>query len=196
MVRVLAVSDEESDLAYSGHFSKQPVDMIVACGDLSPEYLEYLLTVVNKPLYYVPGNHDGPSRAPEGCTNVDMRIHEAAGMRVAGLGGSHRYCPGPNQYTQEQRRSRARRLIRKSRVRGRGPSIDILVTHSPPAGVGDDDDPCHRGFQAFNELIASATPKLHVHGHIHLYGQTRLDHRVGSTLVANAVGYRLLEVVP
>jgi Icc-related predicted phosphoesterase len=196
MVRVLAVSDEESDLAYSGHFSKQQPDVIVACGDLSPEYLEYLATIVNKPLFYVPGNHDGPRRPPEGCKNLDMRIEEAAGLRLAGLGGSHRYCPGPNQYTQKQMSSRARRLVRKSRVRGRGPSLDILVTHSPPEGVGDDDDPCHRGFKAFHELIASVTPKLHVHGHIHPYGRPCLDHRLGSTLVVNAVGYRVLEVAP
>jgi uncharacterized protein len=195
MARLLAVSDEESELAYTNHFSNQNPDVIVACGDLSAEYLEYLVTRLNKPLLYVPGNHDSPNRMPGGCTNVDMRIVEVAGLRLAGLGGSHRYSSGPNQYTQDQMRIRARRLVRKSRSRGQGPMIDVLVTHAPPKDVGDDDDPCHRGFEAFHELISSTAPKLLVHGHIHHYGQPCVDHRVGSTQVVNAVGYRMLEVV-
>jgi Icc-related predicted phosphoesterase len=195
--RLLAVSDEESELAYSGYFSQLEPDLIVACGDLTSDYLEYLVTVLNKPLLYVPGNHDpATQRGPEGCVNVDMRIEEVSGLRVAGLGGSHRYRPGPNQYTQEQMRSRVRRLVKKSRIRGVGPRIDVTLTHSPPAGVGDDDDACHRGFEAFHELISQTSPKLFVHGHIHPYGRKNVDHMVGSTQVVNAVGYRLVEVAP
>lgn len=194
MVRILAVSDEESHQAYSGHFSDLRPDLVVACGDLPVEYLEYLVTVLNKPLYFVPGNHDSHTRPPEGCVNVDMRIEEVAGLRIAGLGGSHRYSAGPNQYTQEQMHSRARRLLKKSRVRGRGPHLDVLLTHAAPEGVGDDNDRCHRGFQAFHELVAKTSPLLLVHGHVHPYGRAQSDHRLGSTVIVNAVGYRLLEV--
>jgi Icc-related predicted phosphoesterase len=195
MVRVLAVSDEESELAYSDHFSRLDPDVVVACGDLGSEYLEYLVTVLNKPLFFVPGNHDPERReGPEGCTNIDMRVEQAAGLRWAGLGGSHRYSPGPNQYTQEQMRTRVRRLLRRSRVNGR-PRIDILITHSPPENVGDDDDPCHRGFTAFHDIVEQASPKLLIHGHIHRYGRVnQTDHRLGTTLIVNAVGYRFLEV--
>ena len=195
MVRLLAVSDEESNLAYSSHFEELRPEIIVGCGDLGAEYLEYLVTALNKPLLFVPGNHDAePRRGPEGCMNLDLQVVKVAGLRLAGLGGSHRYSHGANQYTQEQMRSRVRRVLRKSRVRGQA-AIDVVVTHAPPQDVGDDDDPCHRGFAAFHRLIEEASPKLLVHGHIHPYGQLgQRDHRVGSTLVANAVGYRLLEV--
>jgi uncharacterized protein len=195
MVRLLAVSDEESSLAYSSHFAELRPNVVVACGDLPAEYLEYLATVLNKPLFFVPGNHDAePRRGPKGCTNLDLQVLNVAGLRLAGLGGSHRYSHGANQYTQEQMRTRVRRVLRRSRVRGRA-AIDVVVTHAPPQDVGDDDDPCHRGFAAFHRLIEEASPKLLVHGHIHPYGQLKpLDHRVGSTLVANAVGFRLLEV--
>jgi Icc-related predicted phosphoesterase len=195
MARLLAVADEECELAYRGRFAELRPDVLVACGDLSFDYLEYLVTVLGKPLLYVLGNHDpGQGMGPEGCIDVDLKVTEVAGLRIAGLGGSHRYKPGPNQYTQEQMRGRVRRLLRKSRVPGRGPHIDVLLTHAPPHGVGDDDDPCHRGFEAFHQLVALASPSLLIHGHIHSYGIKHEDRRLGSTQIVNAVGYRLLEV--
>jgi Icc-related predicted phosphoesterase len=196
MVRLLAVSDEEFEGAYRGRFSEMGPDVIVACGDLPFDYLEYLVTVIGKPLAYVLGNHDPAAGArPEGCINVDEKVIPIAGLRIAGLGGSHRYRPGPNQYTQKQMKGRARRLLRKSRVPGRGPRIDVLLTHAPPHGVGDDqDDPCHRGFEAFHQLVALASPRLLIHGHIHSHGIKNEDRRLGSTQIVNAVGYRLLEV--
>ena len=82
---------------------------------------------------YVPGNHDPnvkpldttfvaldhriPIPGPEGCDNVDGRVLEVHGLRVAGLGGSLRYKDGPNQYTQAQMRWRAIKL--ELRVRDR-----------------------------------------------------------------------------
>ena len=40
----------------SGHFSE--IELILGCGDLPYPYLENLLTFLNVPLFYVPGNHD------------------------------------------------------------------------------------------------------------------------------------------
>src|SRR2546428_11587343 len=87
--------------------------LVLTCGYLPFDYLEYIVSRVNVPLLYVPGNHDPdlgpgddtfsplraerPSKGPEGCVNVDGRIVEAAGLRVAGLGGSMRYGPGAHQ---------------------------------------------------------------------------------------------------
>jgi predicted phosphodiesterase len=111
MIKVLAVSDQVVDriyaLAADGHF--QDVDIILGCGDLPYTYLEYLLSILNVPLYYVPGNHDpvyNPYRTisyAEGGSNLDLKIASAKGLILAGLGGSIRYRPdGVNQYTQQQ----------------------------------------------------------------------------------------------
>lgn len=216
MVRVLAVADEVSNLAYQGGFADMKPDLIVACGDLPFDYLEYLVTTISKPLVYVPGNHDPdvkPSRqasttinflaysqlespGPEGCTSVDGRIIDVAGLRVAGLGGSHRYREGPNQYTQKQMAHRGRRLILRSRLRRRRSDnlVDVLVTHAPPRGVGDDEDPCHQGFETFHRIVDLASPQYLIHGHIHPYGLNHPDRKLGMTTVVNAVGYRLLEI--
>ena len=165
------------------------------------------------PLLYVPGNHDPvpaplddrwtplraetPSRGPQGCLNVDGRIEDAAGLRIAGLGGSMRYRPGPNQYTQAQMRWRALPIEMRARFRraeGRR-RLDVLVTHAPPEGFsGKYDDLAHRGFAAFNRLIKNLAPLLHVHGHVHPYGVKQPDRNLGGTLIVNAVPLRLIEI--
>ena len=164
------------------------------------------------PLLYVPGNHDPslklpdttwtPTRAepippgPEGCINIDGRVVEAHGVRIAGLGGSLRYKEGPNQYTQGQMSRRALRLevsLRLKPVRD-GRKLDILVTHAPPFGVAEAEDAAHVGFVAFTRLIRSFRPILAVHGHIHPYGRAIPERKLGETRVANVVPWRVLEI--
>ena len=220
MTRVLAVADEVAPVLYTERLTKIHPDLVLGCGDLPFDYLEYLVTVTNVPLLYVPGNHDAdldPRRqrvpagelgkpflssyledppGPRGCVNVDLDIAEAASLRVVGLGGSIRYSPGPNQYTQAEMSRRARRLrwrVAKKKMR-HGGGVNILLTHSPPRGLGDGNDPAHQGFRALNNLIGALAPKLLVHGHVHPYGQVFHDRVVDGTTVVNAVPYRILEV--
>jgi hypothetical protein len=216
MTRILAVADEESSLAYGGSFAEMQPDLIVACGDLPFDYLEYLVTTLNKPLVYVLGNHDPALIAawqppvpwtygfedkvvrPEGCISVEGSVKEVAGLRIAGLGGSFRYSNGPNQYTEGQMRCRCARLAAKSRLlrrRGDRP-IDVLVTHAPPFGLGDGEDVAHRGFASFHRLVTVTCPRILVHGHIHPYGRENGDRKLGSTTIVNAIAYRLLEIAP
>lgn len=185
---------------------------MLSCGDLPFDYLEYLVSRLDVPLLYVPGNHDPSLRlpdstwsplrfdqqqaGPEGCDNVDGRIAEARGLRVAGLGGSLRYKVGPNQYSQAQMRWRALLLelrVRFHRVRSRR-RLDILVTHAPPFGFAEAKDAAHVGFVAFNRLIDDLQPVLVVHGHIHPYGRTQPERRAGATRVVNVVPSRLIEI--
>jgi Icc-related predicted phosphoesterase len=118
------------------------------------------------------------------------------GLRIGGLGGSIRYKPGPNQYTQAQMRRRALALeirLRLKMVR-RSRKLDVLLTHAPPFGGGPPADPTHVGFAAFNRIFKVLDPTLHVHGHVHLYGRTQPERRVGNTRVINAVPSRLIEL--
>lgn len=213
MARILAIADEVDDGLYGDNLTRLVPDIVVACGDLPFDYLENIVSRVNVPLLYVPGNHDpdlhptdetwSPLRAepatkgPEGCINVDGRVVEEAGLRVAGLGGSMRYRPGPNQYTQSQMRWRAWRIEMLARLRrGRGGRrIDVLLTHAPPEGFsGKEQDIAHRGFTAFNRLIRNLAPVVHVHGHIHPYGVPQPVRRIGGTLIINAVPHRWIEI--
>ena len=185
---------------------------MLSCGDLPFDYLEYLVSRLDVPLLYVPGNHDPSVRlpdstwaplafeaqvpGPEGCENVDGRIAEVLGLRIAGLGGCLRYKAGPNQYSQAQMRWRALHLefrTRLKRVRNRR-KLDILVTHAPPFGLAEAKDAAHVGFIAFNRLIQSFQPALFIHGHIHPYGRNQPERHVGLTPVINVVPSRLIEI--
>ena len=52
--------------------------------------------------------------------------------------------------------------------------MDIVVTHAPPAGLGDAEDPAHWGFEALVKLLDEYHPAYLVHGHVH----TSYDHRL------------------
>jgi len=144
---------------------------------------------------------DYDPRGPKGCLNLDGRVTEIAGLRIGGLGGSMRYTNGPNQYTQAEMSRRALALEARARLgvfMARRPKparpLDVLLTHAPPLGVGDDDDPCHQGFSAFHGLLGRLNPSVHLHGHIHPYGKRAEELHVDQTRVINTVGHQLVEV--
>jgi Icc-related predicted phosphoesterase len=177
------------------------------------DYLEYLVSRLDVPLLYVPGNHDpslkspdltwmplgsqfAPIPGPAGCDNIDGQVVDVGGLRIAGLGGSLRYKAGPNQYSQAQMRWRALKLefrIRLKRVRHRR-KLDILVTHAPPYGVAEAKDAAHVGFVAFVGLIRHFQPLLAVHGHVHPYGRVLPERRIGVTRVINVIPSRVIEI--
>jgi Icc-related predicted phosphoesterase len=103
-----------------------------------------------------------------------------------------RYRPGPNQYTQRQMAARARRLALRVWL-SRKP-VDLLITHSPPAGFGDSDDAPHRGFTAIEWLVRRLGPRYLIHGHVNQYGPKKKVPPIGRTEVVNAIPTRLLEV--
>ncbi len=177
MVRVLAVADEEVPAAQSRLRDLQ-VDVVLSAGDLPWDYLESIVSELGVPAAYVPGNHDPEIRqgaAPDGMISADEQVIDVAGLRVAGLGGSVRYNDGHHQHTQQEYEQRARRLVE----RAQGP-IDVLLTHAPPLGLGDEPDPSHVGIEALHEVIGALSPTWHLHGHIHPYGMLKADRQLGS----------------
>ena len=189
------------------------MDLVLGCGDLPFDYLEYLVSRLDVPLLYVPGNHDAslvtpdpawmPLRAmpllgpgPAGCVNIDGRVVEVLGMRIGGLGGSLRYKPGANQYSQGQMSRRALRLELRARFMPvhSGRRLDILVTHAPPFGLAEAGDSAHVGFVAFVRLIRKLHPLLAVHGHIHPFGRTLPERKLDSARVINVVPSRLIDL--
>lgn len=195
-MKILILSDEECP-AFWDHYQPgrlKEYDLILSCGDLNPKYLSFVVTMARAPLMYVHGNHDTSYERipPEGCDCIDDQFVVYNGLRILGLGGSYRYRPGPHQYTDKEMRRRIRKLRWKLWWHK---GVDIVVTHAPPAGIGDGDDRAHRGFASFLELIDKYQPKYLLHGHIHLrYGadQTRVRYR-GKTQIINACERYVLE---
>lgn len=174
-MKILAVSDEECAALWDHYVPGRlkEYDLILSCGDLKSDYLSFLVTMARAPVLYVHGNHDTgyDLYPPEGCDCIDDQIVVYNGIRILGLGGCRKYHPGKYQYTEAQMRRRISKLrYRLWRMGG----VDIVVTHAPPAGVGDAEDPAHWGFQALVELLDQYNPQYLLHGHVHLtYGMDK-----------------------
>ena len=206
-MKILEVSDQVVERVYSlapsGHF--KGVELILGCGDMPYTYLEYLVTILSVPLFYVPGNHDPDfnprdhrSRA-EGGSNLDLRLVYHNKSLIGGFGGSIRYRPdGTNQYTQNEAFLRAFNMVPKlvmNRIKY-GRALDILISHSPPFGIHDDTDYAHNGLKALNWLLDFAKPRYHFHGHTHFY-RNNIEQSItktSTTQIMNVYPYKVVDI--
>ncbi len=186
-MNILLLSDKE-DPALWDYYRPDRVkgyDLILSAGDLDAEYLSFLVTMANIPVFFIHGNHNTgyDRRPPEGCDCIEDRLVNYKGLRILGLGGSAVYSGGAHQYTERQMRRRIAKLNRAVKKAG---GVDIVLTHCPPKGYGDADDYAHRGFEAFLPMLDRWKPKALVHGHVHMtYGVPR-ELRYGDTRIINA----------
>ena len=194
-MRILCVADDKDNLVYTAKAKEffPDVDIIIGAGDLSLRYYEFIISIFNKPLFFVFGNHNlehfkyydhktgkrigsvtqlVSNDVPYGGTMIDDRVYrdKKTGLLIAGLGGSIRYNKGKHQYTNTQMRRRIIKMVPHlifNRV-FYGRYLDILITHAPPLGMNDASDPCHKGFASFLTFMDIFKPKYLVHGHVHL----------------------------
>ena len=206
-MKILAVSDTEIGFIYSPMIRERftDIDLVISCGDLPYFYLEYILSMLSVPLYYVRGNHaskiefsgsTAERTYPWGAIDLHKKVQEDdTGLLLAGLEGSVRYNRGDYQYTQSEYWMMVFRLVPGLLLNNLkvGRYLDIFVTHAPPFHIHDMDDRPHVGIKAFNWLIKVFKPKYHLHGHIHVYRQdTVMRTLVDQTEVINTYGYREL----
>lgn len=202
-MRILTLSDQISESLHSPAILHHAcgVDLVLSCGDLPADYLEYIVSMLNVPLFYVMGNHggDGGEKTfPEGCENIDTRVVEYKGLLIAGFEGSIRYNKRPQfQYTENEMRAKIAALtpaLVLNRAR-HGRYLDILITHAPPFHIHDGDDLPHRGFKSFVWFIDNYKPRFHFHGHTHVYdARTQTTTQRGATTIINTYGYKISEI--
>ncbi len=217
-MKILCISDQIDPLVYSNSIKERfaDVDLILSAGDLPLDYLDFIVSSLNKPLFFVFGNHNlkGFSRFQKGFAghfDLDMnldysyatgsvhiasRIIKEGSLIIAGVGGSMRYNNGENQYTNSQMNWEIIKLIPKLFFHKifHGRYLDIFLTHASPEGIHDKDDLCHRGFRAFLWFMRFFKPKYLIHGHIHLYDLSEVrTTKYHDTLVINAYSHFILE---
>jgi Icc-related predicted phosphoesterase len=219
-MKILCIADHIDPLVYSAGIKRRfkDIELVLSAGDLPLNYYDFIMSTLNKPLLFVFGNHNlkgmehfrGVSEAlgrsslrreveapATGAVHINGRVRREKGVLVAGLGGSRWYNGGENQYTDTQIYLRLvllapRLLLNRLRF---GRYLDVLLTHAPPLGVHDGQDPCHRGFKALLWFMRVFKPRFLVHGHIHLYsGESVRVSRYGQTTVVNAYEHALIEV--
>jgi len=196
-IRLLAASDEPDPALdhASNRASLGPIDAIVGCGDLEPDWLAFLGDAFDAPLAYVVGNHDrGMSWAP--TSHIPAPLASGSIGRVAGL--TVVALPWPSAGTLGNVRDEgaawwqtlgaaARLLVR------RGPLL--FVSHVPPRGAGDGPDAYHRGFNGYRRLLDWKRPPLWLHGHVTTASVPELRVEVGRTTLVNVTGSVLVEVL-
>lgn len=222
-MKILCVSDEVDPLVYSTNMKERyrDVDLVLGAGDLPMRYYGFIVSMLNRPLYFVFGNHQLEhlswfrSRSKKdfmtledervnvtqsfGSTYVGDRVirDRKSGLIIAGLGGSMRYNKDRHQFTDRQMFMRILLLIPRMfwcRVRY-GRWIDILLTHAPPRGINDREDQCHLGFTSFLWFMRKFRPRYLLHGHIHLIDMN--DRRITKyldTTIINVYSRHVLEI--
>ncbi len=210
-MRILTVSDKVEPVLYGPYIRERVghIDLILACGDLPYYYLEYIVGLLDVPLFYVHGNHDkvvagnvngmpAPGDTVSWATNLHGRTVEHQGLLLAGLEGCRRYSPDrPFQYSENEMRFYSTTLgvkLLPNKLRW-GRYVDILITHAPPAGIHDDTDLPHRGFESYLSFMRTYRPLLLIHGHQHVYNRNLTTETVyQDTRVLNTYGYRVIEI--
>ena len=213
-MKILCVSDQIDPLVYSNSIKQRyaDVDIILSAGDLPMDYIDFIVSSLNKPLYFVIGNHHTgfPYNKSEnlsleydieihycGATYIDTKVKNEEGLLIAGLGGCMRYNQGENQFSDFQMKMRILKLLPALVFNRlfRGRFLDILLTHASPLGIHDRDDKCHRGFKCFLWFMRVFKPRYLIHGHIHLYDLSEVrTTKYHSTLVVNAYSHYLLDM--
>jgi Icc-related predicted phosphoesterase len=200
-------------------------DAVIFLGDLElPAPLEEVMDPMLQAgivVRGIHGNHDVDTpelwhRIAEGplCTsfNLDGRVEQICGLRIAGLGGIFHgkawHPPNPPEFetyadlnasltpwwwNEEQRKQQVnhitqKRLLHRATIfpdvyqRLAELETDLLITHEAPGG----DDGHEHGFQAIRDLAELLGAKAAWHGHHHESRKYRLD----SSCKWTAVGYR------
>jgi len=216
-VKILCISDQIDPLVYSPSIKERfsDIDMILCAGDLPLDYLDFIISILNKPLFFVFGNHHTEDlryfkkmwNSPLiegykeffncGAIHAGSKVITEGKFIIAGLGGSMRYNNGINQFTDFQMFMEMVKLIPKllwNRI-FHGRFLDVLLTHAPPRGIHDKNDQCHRGFKTYLWFMKRFKPKYLVHGHIHLYDLSDVrSTKWENTTVINAYGHYVINL--
>lgn len=221
-MKILCVADHIDPLVYSAAIKQRfaDVDLVLSAGDLPMEYLGFISASLNKPIYFVFGNHhlkflsrfrrwglETDARFSTGDEKVDAnyfgsayigsRVVRHKGLIIAGMGGCRRYNKGENQFTEFQMLRRILRMTPQllfNRI-FRGRALDILLTHASPFGINDRPDPTHVGFKVFLWFLRTFRPRYQLHGHVHLYDLNA--ERIASyeeTEIINVYDHYVLEI--
>ena len=211
-IRILAVCDSVDPRIHTATLRERmpDIDIVVGCGDVPARYLEFLADALDRPVYFVLGNHveelvrKGPSGKryePMGATDLGGKVRRDSytGLIFAGFPGSPKYS---NESDQQYSNQEIRWMMTKMTLRliynrlRYGRALDVLVTHSPPRDINDRLDLPHQGFPVFRTFLERFKPAIQVHGHVHIYDRNeQVETPFHETTVINVYPYRRIELL-
>jgi len=202
-MKILAVSDKETELFVFKDKKFNDVEFILSCGDLNENFLNDLSVTLSKPIYYILGNHDpsikGIKLLPK-SNYIHLKFLILKKVVILGISGSLKYNSGENQYSQIEMYILTFFIILKYILKliflRRKNKKFIILTHSPIFDIHDiKDSSTHRGFRSFKILLKLLKPDLWIHGHIHLetHNSERIT-KIKNTTIINIYGYKIIEI--
>lgn len=188
MMRIVAVADTH---LFTADLAVPDGDVFVHAGDLCRggtldelrEAAAWLAALPHRHKVIVAGNHDWAfQREPAaaraliaGCTYLEDTAATIAGLSFYGAP----WQPAYNDWAFNLPRGPALAAVWAHIPAG----LDILITHGPPAGVGDSSGMDERaGCADLRARVRAVPPRLHLFGHIHQDGGVWQD---GPTTFAN-----------
>jgi hypothetical protein len=210
-INLLAVSDQVDPRIHSASLRQRmpDVDIVLGCGDVPARYLEFLADALDRPVYFVYGNHHeeltrkgefGKHYEPMGAVDIGGKVcrDPGTGLIIAGFPGSPKYSrETAQQYSNNEIRwmmaKMAPRLLWNRLRRGR--YVDVLISHAPPRDINDRDDIPHRGFPPLRTFLRWFRPAVHLHGHIHVYDRNeQVETHYHDSTVINVYPYARIQL--
>ena len=178
-----------------GHLPKIPeCDILCIAGDICPvwnhdltyqfewlrrEFHEWLKEIPAKHVCATWGNHDWiaekmPDMIPKvRCTFLMDELVEVEGLKIYGSPWQKRFFDWAFNLDEPE----------LCEVFNKIPPCDILITHSPPLGIGDWSFREYTGSPMLLRKIEDLQPKLHVFGHIHKgYGRYKINNTISANV--------------
>jgi uncharacterized protein len=178
---VIADITPQLGMSIADYVAAHDVDAVVTAGDLTRFDLAGV-EGLSVPVMGVYGNHcDGKYLKDLRIKNLHLKKALVGGVSFSGLEGCVRYKRGSSDvlYTQWQYKWLVKRLR----------TADVLVTHCPPRGINDHEDPAHIGIDALRKWVDRVQPRVLIHGHTYprtpatAHGRTRIEYVRGARIV-------------
>lgn len=162
-MKVLILADRPPTRPIKEIISDNPgIQLIITLGDLYYYDIQVLAEITDIPKIGVYGNHcDGRYMESLGITNMHLANKTIEGISFFGYQGCVKYKESVLQSTQEY----------CQKVMKWVPRYDVLITHCPPRGLNDNDDPAHYGFDGLREYVDRVSPRYVLHWHTYDFGK-------------------------
>jgi Icc-related predicted phosphoesterase len=182
-MRILAIADRQFNLALPEYIAKNAIDLVLLLGDL--KFIDICdLAEVKIPILGVYGNHCSGDYFPEiKAKNAHLTEQRIQGYSFLGFEGCPYYKGGKHEYSQEE----ALRLLNESNP------VDILIAHSPAAGINSSNQEPHQGFDALKLYLENNSPKFFFHGHSYP-PETQKVSRFNKTIVYWVEGVEVIDL--